>query len=222
MASYVYMKILESQPNRYDRGISWLSLGHCGRIKRRIVNELVRPGSRVLDIGCGTGSLAVLAASQGARVTGFDVSEGMLTVGRKKAASEGLADRIELLEFGIAGMDTFGDATFDLLVSTLVFSELSRDERTYALRHAYRVLKPDGRLAIADEVRPETLGKRVLYGAIRVPLRLVTFLLTQTTTTPVAGLKDQISEAGFRIESVERNWLGSFLYLVAVKEDKSQ
>jgi demethylmenaquinone methyltransferase/2-methoxy-6-polyprenyl-1,4-benzoquinol methylase len=117
-------------------------------------------------------------------------------------------------------MDKLPDASFDLLTATLVFSELSEDERAYTLRHAHRVLKPGARLAIADEVRPRSLGKRVLHLAIRVPLALVTFVLTQTTTRAVEGLEDLVCRAGFRIELSERSWLGSFVYLVAVKENK--
>jgi demethylmenaquinone methyltransferase/2-methoxy-6-polyprenyl-1,4-benzoquinol methylase len=218
MSSYVYMKILESGPRRYDRGIAWLSLGQSERTKRRIVEELVTPGLRVLDIGCGTGTLAVLAAQKGARVTGFDVSGGMLDVARSKADSENLGERIELLEMGIAGMDGFSDASFELVASTLVFSELSSDERMYALRHGFRVLKPGGTLVLADEVRPESAGERVVCGLLRAPLVLLTFLLTQTTTRPVDGLENTVARAGFRIERAERSRLGNFLYLLAVKD----
>ena len=51
-----------------------------------------------------------------------------------------------------AAMKAVAADSFDLVMSTLVFSELSRDERLYALRHAHRVLRPGGCLAIADEV----------------------------------------------------------------------
>jgi demethylmenaquinone methyltransferase/2-methoxy-6-polyprenyl-1,4-benzoquinol methylase len=99
----------------------------------------------------------------------------------------------------------------------LVFSELSRDERAYVLRHAHRVLRRGGRLAIADEARPRTPVKRLAHGAVRIPLLIATFVLTQTTTRAVDGLSDLVSEAGFRIESEERSSLDSFLYLIAIK-----
>jgi demethylmenaquinone methyltransferase/2-methoxy-6-polyprenyl-1,4-benzoquinol methylase len=121
---------------------------------------------------------------------------------------------------GVSGMDKFMENDFDLVMSTLVFSELSADEQTYALRHAYRILKPGGRLAIADEVNPEQFTKRLLYHAIRIPLLLVTFALTQTTTKAVEHLPDLIADAGFSVQIEERSSLGSFLYLVAIKEKK--
>ena len=212
------MKILESQPRRYDRGIALLSFGRSEKVKRRLVEENVKPGDHVLEIGCGTGTAAVLAARAGARVTGFDVSAPMLTVAREKVAARGLGDSVELIEMGVSGMDGFPDTGFDVVLSTLVFSELSPDEQSYALDHSFRVLKPGGRLAVADEVRPATFGKRLTYDIIRIPLLVLTFALTQTSTRAVEGLPDLIRRAGFRIESEERTALGSFLYLVARKE----
>jgi demethylmenaquinone methyltransferase/2-methoxy-6-polyprenyl-1,4-benzoquinol methylase len=217
MSSYIYMKILESQPERYDRGIELLSLGQSERAKQRLVDENVEPDFHVLEIGCGTGTMAVLAAQKGARVLGFDVSNPMLRVARKKIDAAGLAGNIEIWEMGVSGMDKLEDQSFDLVMSTLVFSELSRDEQRYALRHAYRVLKPGGRLAIADEARPESALKKVLHGLVRIPLLVVTFALTQTTTRAVAGLPGLVSEAGFGIEVEERSALDSFLYIVAGK-----
>ena len=220
MSSYVYMKILETQPRRYDRGIAWLSLGRARKAKRRLVEDNVRKGCRVLEIGAGTGTMAVLAAGRGARVTGFDVSGPMLQVAREKVRDAGLEESIELLEMGVSGMDRFDDESFDLVMSTLVFSELSHDEQAYALRHARRVLKPGGRLALADEARPRSLARRVLHGALRIPLAAVTFALTQTSTRAVEGLEDAIRAAGFEIVKAQRSAFDSFLYVVAQKEGR--
>ncbi len=103
MSSYVYMKILESQPERYDRGIALMSLGGADRCKKKLVDENVQPGSKVLEIGCGTGTMAILAAQAGAEVLGFDVSDAMLEVARKKIGASGVSDRIQLEESGVGG-----------------------------------------------------------------------------------------------------------------------
>lgn len=220
MSSYVYMKILESQPKRYDRGVALMSLGAAERCRGKLVSENVRPRSRVLEIGCGTGTLALLAARAGAEVLAFDVSGAMLEVARRKVDAAGFSRKVRLEERGVSSMDGLADDGFDLVTATLVFSELSPDERAYALRHAHRVLHPGGRLALADEVRPRTRLKRLAHGAVRIPLLIVTFALTQTATRPVEGLPERVAEAGFRIESAEWSSLDSFLYLVAVKEPR--
>jgi ubiquinone/menaquinone biosynthesis C-methylase UbiE len=219
MGGYVYMKILESRPERYDRGISWLSLGQSERAKRRIADGHVRPGMSVLEIGAGTGTMALLAAQKGARVLAFDVSGAMLGIARKKIAAAGMDDKIELREMGVSGMDRLEASAFDLVASTLVFSELSPDEQSYALREAFRVLRPGGVLALADEVRPRAALDRIAHAALRAPLLVVTFALTQTSTRAVEGLEQSVSQAGFKIVTAERGSLDSFLYLVATKEE---
>lgn len=220
MSSYIYMKILESQPHRYDRGIALLSLGQADRFKQRIVEEHVRAGTRMLEIGAGTGTMAMMAARAGAAVFGFDVSGAMLEVARHKVEASGLGEKVELVEMGVSGMDRLEESSFDLVASTLVFSELSHDERGYALRQAYRALKPGGRLVIADEARPRGVARRLIHSLVRVPLLVVTFALTQTSTRAVEGLEEQVKETGFNLESVERSTLDSFIYLRARKEEK--
>jgi len=218
MFSYIWMKILETQPRRYDLGISMLSLGASELMKNRLVGENVHAGDRVLEIGCGTGTMAIQAALRGARVLGFDISPPMLDVAKEKVDAAGLLEKVELVEMGISGMDKLADDEFDLVMSTLVFSELSHDERVYALDHAFRVLRRGGRLAIGDEAMPRGCWKRLLYRALRLPLLLVTFAVTQTTTRAVEGLADLVSQAGFDIESEVRGRLDSPVYLTAVKE----
>jgi demethylmenaquinone methyltransferase/2-methoxy-6-polyprenyl-1,4-benzoquinol methylase len=218
MFSYIWMRILETQPRRYDLGIAMLSLGASERMKNRLVTENVHAGERVVEIGCGTGTMAILAAARGARVLGFDISQPMLERAREKIDAAGLSEQVELIEMGISGMDELADGEIDLVMSTLVFSELSHDERVYTLRHAHRILKHGGRLAIADEAVPRSPFKRLLYLALRLPLLLVTFAVTQTTTRAVDGLTEHVSRAGFRVESEVRTRLDSFLYLTAVKE----
>lgn len=214
------MKILESQPRRYDRGISWLSFGQLGKIQRRLVEENGLRGFQVLEIGVGTGTMALLAADVGAHITGFDVSGAMLDIAREKIRNAGRENAVELLELGVSGMDRFADESFDLVMSTLVFSELSHDERKYALHHAFRVLKPGGHLAVADEVRPGSVAKRFLHAAVRIPLLAITFMLTQTTTKAIENLEAEVAGACFNIVASERSALDSFLYLVAEKEER--
>jgi ubiquinone/menaquinone biosynthesis C-methylase UbiE len=74
MSTLVYMKLLEQTPAKYDRGMRILSLGRLDALKLEIASAWVEPGQAVLEIGCGTGSLAALMTGKGARVTGIDIA----------------------------------------------------------------------------------------------------------------------------------------------------
>lgn len=218
MLSYAYMRILESRPRRYDTGIRWLSFGQAQRYKHRIVADTVTPGVRMLDIGAGTGTLAILAAERGASVLGFDVSAAMLEVAEERVGSAGLENRIELRNMGVGRMDGLPSSSFDRVVASLVLSELSVGERAYTLHHAYRLLRPGGLLVVADETKPRGRTRRLIYHWVRIPLVIITFVVTQTTTKPVEGLEQQVETAGFRIAKAERGRWDAFLYLIAVKD----
>lgn len=218
MSSYVYMKMLESQPKRYDRGIAMLSFGVLDRVAASLVGPAVGRPDTVLDIGCGTGRIALLAAGAGAAVTGIDVSPSMLAVARNKVTAAGLSRKVELIEMGVSGMETLRAGGFSVVCASLLFSELSTDEQSFALSHAWRLLKPGGRLLLIDEVRPRRTLSRALYSLIRAPLVIVTFLLTQTTTRPTQALAERVAEAGFTVTFTRRYAFGSLLALAAAKE----
>ena len=84
MSSYVFMKILESVPQRYDLGIKLLSLGKIQKVKEQIAGQFASAQKSILEIGCGTGTLALLCAQRGAKVIGFDTSAAMLAVAQEK------------------------------------------------------------------------------------------------------------------------------------------
>lgn len=216
MSTYVLMRILESSPQRYDLGIRLLTLGQVSRAYDRLVRHL-EPGRRVLDLGCGTGALSLRAARREARVTAIDVNPAMLEIARRNARAAGLEDRIDFRERGIAELGPEPAESYDAVISGLCFSELSPDERDFALEQAARVLQPGGLLLLADETRPANLLPRILHGLLRVPLVAVTFLLTQQTSHATRTLPDRVERAGFSLESVETRLLQSFISIVARK-----
>jgi len=195
MSSYVLMKILESTPSRYDRGIRLISRGAIGRVYERVAEIAVSPGARVLDLGCGTGGLSLACAALGASVVGVDKDPGMLEVAKGKAAS----GDVEWIELGAMEIeDRFEPATFDAVVSCLTFSELFPEERDYVLSKAARLLVPGGLFVVADEVLPQNAAKRLIRTLARWPLVAATWLTTQTTTHAIEDLAGLISKAGFQ------------------------
>ncbi len=223
--SYVYMKALESAPERYDKGINWLGWGKLGEIRSHIFDLIEGEGNKVLEIGVGTGTQALLLAERGLQVIGIDNSPKMLSVAQKKLESkrkEGeddaqAASRIELQLKAAVELDTFPANSFDVVTSTLVFSELHDSEQKYVLAQAFRILKPGGALILADEVLPSSKLKRGLHALIASPLKFITFLITQTTTKPVHNLNKKVEDAGFTIQKIENYQLDSFRLIHAKK-----
>jgi ubiquinone/menaquinone biosynthesis C-methylase UbiE len=209
------MRLLESAPERYDFGIRLLSLGHIDRVYRRMA-ELVR-GPNVLDLGCGTGNMTVRLIRLSLCVVGVDLSPEMLAVARHKIPP-GMS--VRLVQTGAAELiDHFPAGSFDTIVSILMFSELSDAEQRVVLRQCRSLLRPGGRLILADEVRAPTFLRRTLHNLVRAPLSVVTYVLTQASTSPVGDLKAKLSEAGFRIIMEESNRLGDFALVEAEKRE---
>lgn len=216
MSTYVLMKLLESAPSRYDRGVRWLSLGESEAAYDRLTQR-IRSGARVMDIGTGTGSLALRALRGGAQVKGIDINPGMLELARKKIDDSGFGEKAELKEQGAVELNEEPSDQYDAVMSGLCFSELSDPEQKFTLKECFRILRPGGLLLLADESRPNSFGKRVLQRLIRIPLVIITYLITQTTTRAVSHLPEKVRQAGFEIQEVHYGRLGSFIELVAIK-----
>jgi len=211
------MKILESAPSRYDRGIRLLTLGKVDKAYDRMTSG-IKEGRRVLDIGCGTGALTLRAAARGASVRGIDINAQMLEIAKERVSAANLSHLVEFREMGVAELESETTESYDVVMSGLCFSELSDDEARYALKQAKRVLRPGGALLLADEATPEAFFKRFLSGLLRLPLVVITYIVTQTSTRSIKNLPAQAAEAGFAIEEVRLSLLDTFVEIEAKKK----
>jgi len=212
------MRILESAPDRYDAGMRLLSFGKLDRAYDRLATH-VSAGARVLDIGCGTGALALRAAGRGAQVKGIDVSARMLEIAARRAREAGLSNSVELEEMGVALLDGEAAGSYDAVMSGLCFSELSDDEITYTLGQVRRILRPGGLLLLADEVRPRKRATRIAGAFVRSLLVALAYVVAGRTTRAVECLPERVSAAGLAVESTVTSVLGSFCEVVARKPE---
>ena len=102
----------------------------------------------VVDVGAGTGLLALALAPQVKRVWAIDISGAMVEYLRAKAVSGGI-ENIDAAVSSAASLPLF-DATADLVVSNYCFHHLDNEGKDQALGEAYRVLRPGGRLVFGD------------------------------------------------------------------------
>jgi ubiquinone/menaquinone biosynthesis C-methylase UbiE len=146
-----------------------------------ILNELeIRGDERVLDMGCGRGAVLVAVARRlkTGRVAGVDLwssrdqSGNSRAVTQRNATLEGVQELVDIATGDMRALP-FGDATFDIVVSSLAIHNIpSQAGRRQAIAEAWRVLKPGGRLALAD-IRATAVYARTLteLGAGRVTRR---------------------------------------------------
>ena len=214
MSTFILMKILESTPSRYDRGIYILTLGNLDKVYDRLTSHL-KKDQKVLDLGCGTGALTLRAAQKGAKVKGIDINPQMLEITQKQAIKKNLLQNIILSEMGVAELGNEKSKSYDVVMSGLCFSELTASELIFTLKEINRILKPSGLLLVADEVRPKSILKRILNGLLRFPLVIITYLITHTTIHAIDNLTEKIKESGLLIESAKLNNTGNFIEVVA-------
>ncbi len=136
-------------------------------LRERLVLEAdILPGMRVLDLGCGTGSLAILIKRGHvmAQVFGLDADPQVLDIARAKAGQAGAKIT---LEQGMAHQLPYPEAFFDRVLSSLVFHHLTSDQKQQALNEVYRVLTPGGKLALLDIGVPHGVYSRLVSQIIR-------------------------------------------------------
>jgi ubiquinone/menaquinone biosynthesis C-methylase UbiE len=115
----------------------------------------IQPGEQVLDVGCGTGTLAIEVARRvGAtgRVVGIDPGTEQIARARTKAARRHVPVEFQV---GVIEQLAFPDQTFDVVLSTLMMHHLPASLKRQGLAEIARVLKPGGRMVIADFTRPK-------------------------------------------------------------------
>jgi len=139
-----------------------------GRFKELLIEQAAPgPGQRVLDLGCGTGTLAIEVKRREPRVemAGLDADPEMLSRARRKAERAGVT--LELDE-GLATQLPYEDGSFDLVLSTLFFHHLDPQPKRRSAEEIARVLRDNGELHVADWGRPSDPAMAMAFLGIRL------------------------------------------------------
>ncbi len=195
---------------RFYDAMSWTcSLGGEAKTNREIVERAgIKPGERVLDVGCGTGGQTLPAAevTGPGNVAGIDPSPDMLERAREKAAKKRLD-----IDFRGAAIEKlpFDDQQFDVVLSSFMLHHLPKDVMRRGFGEIYRVLKPDGRLLAVDFTSGRSLIGRVMG-----------FLGHAHKLEGLNGIKSMLAEAGFSTVEELPSKQGHLFYLRAQKMDR--
>jgi ubiquinone/menaquinone biosynthesis C-methylase UbiE len=155
----------------YDPLIEKLSFGRERRFREKTLEHLaVQANDRILDVGCGTGSLTLAISRRLGHygsVWGIDAAPRMIAIARRKAQVASLPAQFDP---GVAEDLEFPDGTFDLVVNSMFTHHIDTDLKRRAFAEMYRVLRPGGRLVTADVDRPTTPAAWLMGWGARVLL----------------------------------------------------
>ena len=203
------MKTSESAPETRGQTIRWahlydpvVRLALLGQDKalRKTTAEMaqIKPGDRILDVGCGTGDLTIAAkawAGSTGKVFGIDAAPEMIEAALAKAARAGLN-----IEFRVGLIESlpFPNDYFDVVLSSLMMHHLPDDLKRKGLTQIYRVLKPGGHLIVVDMNRPTAF-----------PIKILTaFLVHEKMDTGAQDLPAMMKEVGFSQIESKNTWFG--------------
>ena len=177
------------------------------KYREKQINVLnLNSGEKVLDVGCGTGSLTVLAKNKvgdKGEVIGLDLSQEMIEKSRKKAEKYNL--NIKFIQGSIDDL-VFPDNYFDAVISSWMFHHLPIQIKKAGLKEIYRVLKEDGKLYFFDFGKPH-----YIIGYTIIPL----FIWTDYLRAHLFGkVPDYFKEAGFRDITLKKKGIFTESYLM--------
>ena len=203
----VYMRKLELEPETYESKFTALTKGTNIKVHDWVLERIKAP-QIILEVGCGTGTLAKKMALKGNDVLAIDKNLQMINTAMKNYPSE---ERTKLLyQIGSISNLPVEDSSKDLIVSTFMLSELRPFEQQNFLRNAWKTLKPNGRMILAAEFVPSGIWK-ILFNIKRWRYRKKLRRLRLESTFLVKWFFNYLEPIGFKMvaEKKMESWIYS-------------
>lgn len=147
----------------YDPLLKWVMREET--FKRKLIQHAnIQPHMKVLDLGCGTGTLTLMLkrAFPEATVTGMDGDPQVLDIARDKSGGTDIQ-----WDEGLASSLPYPDSVFDRVVTSLVIHHLVTNDKRHAFKEIYRILKPHGELHLIDFGAPHSFVSRLMAKYMR-------------------------------------------------------
>ncbi|MBI5943623.1 MAG: methyltransferase domain-containing protein [Chloroflexi bacterium] len=192
----------------YDPLLKWVMREET--FKRKLIQHAnIQPNMKVLDLGCGTGTLTLMLkrAHPEAQITGMDGDSQVLDIARNKSRGTTIQ-----WDEGLASSLPYPDSTFDRVVTSLVIHHLTKEDKRRAFKEVYRVLKPNGELYVLDFGAPHTSLTRFMTTYMR--------RLEETADNFDGLIPLFITEAGFGGVEEAENFINIFGPLSIIKAKK--
>ncbi|MDJ0794105.1 MAG: methyltransferase domain-containing protein [Woeseiaceae bacterium] len=177
--------------------------------KLAVTRDYFEPEMEVLEIGCGTGSTALVHAPYVKHILGTDVSPKMIEIAKGKAAAE----NIDNITFDVASMDDLdiADQSLDAVLALSVLHLL--DDRDDAIAKIYKMLKPGG-VFVSSTV---CLGDTMKFFKLLAPIGKFLGLMPLLRVFKVQELETSLTDAGFEIDHQWQHGKGRVAFIVAKK-----
>jgi 2-polyprenyl-3-methyl-5-hydroxy-6-metoxy-1,4-benzoquinol methylase len=175
--------------------------------KLRITRDLLRPGDRVLEIGCGTGSTALAHAPHVAHVLATDISAAMIAIAKEKAAQAGAAN-VTFRRAALAEIEP-SEGPFDAVLALSLLHLL--EDRDAALARIHALLRPGGVFVSSTPC----LGDRMAAMRLILPVGRALGLFPLVRVFKRRALEESLARAGFAIERAWQPSPGAAVFLVA-------
>ena len=182
----------------YDPLLKWVMREES--FKHKLIQQAnIHPQMKVLDLGCGTGTLTLMLkrAYPEAQITGLDVDPQVLDIARNKTRATDIQ-----WDEGLASSLPYPGSAFDRVVTSLVIHHLNQEDKRRAFKEVYRVLKPHGELHVLDFGAPHSSLTRFMTTYMR--------RLEETADNFDGMIPRFITEAGFRSVNEAENFVTLF------------